>query len=68
MLPGDLLDRVKVDADNRCDDKEAQARRMEDQGVLLPETSSGPEVRRCLSICKYRCHQHPLMDRQAGDP
>ena len=69
MLPGDLLDRVKVGAANRRHDKKVHARGMEPiyQGVSLPEIRSEPEVRRCLSIRKYRCHQHPLMNRQAGD-
>ena len=58
MLPIDALTR-------RCRSVAWNARV---QGVSLPEIRSGPEVRRCLSIRKYRCHQHPLMDRQAGDP
>jgi len=62
MPPGDLLDHVKVGAANRRNDKKVQARGMEPiyQGVSLPEIRSEPEVRRCLSIRKYRCHQHPI--------
>jgi hypothetical protein len=64
MLPGDLLDRVNADAANRRADQEVQARGMKpiDQGVSPPEIRSGPEVRRCLNIRTYRCHQHPSME------